>query len=148
MPFDAHRPYPLLVNPRRMVVEDRALALSDALDANGRTYLAARLRGAVPQTFGLCDEHVPLLRDALVAVVAEVSEYAASAAKVLAALDDLPAAVGRRGRVMVGRDRAGAYSAHWTDADWLEEGPEGVTLDAVLAWAEPRSSDVRLPPDV
>lgn len=137
------RPYPRSVNPRRMVVEDRALALAEALDADGRTYAAARLRGAVPETFGLCDEHVPLLRDALTAIAEGAPPHADHARRVLAVLDDLPSHIGRRGRVWVRADGDGTYSAFWDDADWLEQGPTDVLLADALAWAAKRSDDVR-----
>lgn len=126
-----------------MVVEDRALALADSLAMQGHAALAARLRGAVPETFGLCDEHVPLLRDALLAVVDGAPAYADVAGRVLTALDDLPAHIGRRGRVWVGANRDGTYSAFWDDADWLEQGPTDVPLAVALDWAAKRSDDVR-----
>lgn len=126
-----------------MVVEDRALALADQLDALGLTGLAARVRGAVPETFGLCDGHVPLLREALHAVADATPVHAPAAARVLAALDDLPAFIGRRGRVWIARHRDGTFSAYWDEDDWLEEGPRAASLDVALAWAAARSDDVR-----
>lgn len=126
-----------------MVVEDRALTLANDLAAQGQVGLAARVRGAVPETFGLCDEHVPLLRDALVAVVGRAPAHALDATRVLAALDDLPAHIGRRGRVWVEANRDGTYSAFWDDTDWLEQGPVAVSLADALAWAARRSDDVR-----
>jgi hypothetical protein len=126
-----------------MVVEDRALDVADALVAAGHAGLAARLRETVPASFGRCDEHVPLLREVLAAVVGNVPAHAASAQKVLAALDDLPSSIGRRGQVWVGRNVDDSYSAYWADDDWLEQGPTDVPLDVVLAWAERRSSDIR-----
>ncbi|MBC7680550.1 MAG: hypothetical protein H7233_16425, partial [Pseudorhodobacter sp.] len=56
------------MNPRRLVVEERALALTEELHEHEHQGLAARLRGTVPENFGLVDEHVPLLREALGAV--------------------------------------------------------------------------------
>jgi hypothetical protein len=118
-----------------MVVEDRALALADDLAMQGHAGLAARVRGAVPETFGLCDEHVPLLRDALTAVVEGAPTYADHVRRVLAVLDDLPSHIGRRGRVWVAANGDGTYSAFWDDADWLEQGPMDVPLADALAWA-------------
>lgn len=127
-----------------MVVEDRALALANELAAQGHAGLAARVRGAVPETFGLCDEHVPVLRDALVAVTEVAPSHAAGATRVLAALDDLPAHIGRRGRVWVRMNRDGTYGAVWDDDDdWLEQGPLDVPLAVAVAWAAARSDDVR-----
>lgn len=117
--------------------------MADDLAAAGQAGLAARIRGSVPETFGLCDEHVPLLREALHAVVATGSPHSDGASKALAALNDLPAHIGRRGQVWVGRSRRGAYSAHWTDDEWLEQGPLDVPLAEALTWAEARSDDVR-----
>lgn len=124
-------------------MEDRAVALADDLAAQGFVGLAARVRGAVPETFGLCDEHVPLLREALTAVVETAPAHAPAATHVLAALDDLPAHIGRRGRVWVGSNGNGTYQACWDDADWLEQGPQNVALAEALAWAASRSDDVR-----
>lgn len=126
-----------------MVVEDRALALADVLAQAGAAGLAARLRGTVPETFGLCDEHVPLLHAALSAVITAAPAHKYSAARVLAALDDLPAHIGRRGQVWIAANREGTYSAFWDDADWLEQGPQEVPLGDALAWAARRSDDVR-----
>lgn len=126
-----------------MVVEDRALALADDLAVRGHAALAARVHGVVPETFGLGDEHVPLLRDALTAVIERVLVHADDARRVLAALADLPAHIGRRGRVWVGANMDGTYSAFWDDAEWLEQGPMDVPLADALAWAARRSEDVR-----
>lgn len=131
------------MNSRRLVVEDRVLDLADDLHGQGQVALAARLRGTVPDFFGSCDEHVPLLREALHAVVVTSSGRKDAALRVLSALDDLPAAIGRRGRVWVGTSGEGAYSAYWEDEDWLEQGPEDVPLSDALAWASARSDDVR-----
>ncbi len=127
-----------------MVVEDRALALADELREQGHEGLAARLRGTVPETFGLGDEHVPLLREALATVIQKVPSQAEAAQKVLDALDDLPAFIGVRGRAYVSRDHEdGTYRAAWEDDDWLESGPARMALDDALAWAQRRSPDVQ-----
>jgi hypothetical protein len=136
------------VNPRRLAVEDRALALADALESQ-HLMLAAHIREVVPETFGLCDEHLPLLRQALGLVSSQAPDHAAHSRQILEALDDLPRFIGRRGRVWIGRDRFGKCSAYWDDdEDWLEDGPTDVDLQTVLAWARRRSDDVRLPDDV
>jgi hypothetical protein len=135
------------VNPRRIVVEDRALSLADAIERESPVW-AARLREVVPETFGLCDEHVPALRQVLDDVARSASRHSGAAVRILAALDDLPAHIGRRGRVWIGEDGSReTYRAHWTDEDWLEEGPEGASLDAVLAWARRRTDDIWMPHD-
>jgi hypothetical protein len=128
-----------------MVVEDRALALAERLLLNGQLGLGCRLRETVPETFGNCDEHVPLLRSALVSVEL-LPDYAADSRKVLNALDDLPAHIGRRGRVWISPDIDGTYSSYWEEEDdWLEQGPEQCSREAVTLWAELRSDDVRFP---
>jgi len=129
-----------------MVIEDRALALAEELDGQGQGGLAARLREAIPAGFGLGDEHVGFLRDVLVAVTDRTSPpQSSAAAKILAALDDLPAHIGRRGRVWVSEDsEGGTFSAYWDEDDWLEEGPQGVAKSEALLWAARRSDDVRL----
>jgi hypothetical protein len=126
-----------------MVVEDRALALADDLAAQGQVGLAARLRGTVPESYEQCGEHVPLLREALEAVVLSASEHRDAADRVLAALDDLPAFIGRRGRVFVGVRMDGTYNAYWEEDDWLEEGPTEAPLEVALAWARERCDDIR-----
>jgi hypothetical protein len=132
------------VNPRRIVVEERVLSLADAI-ASESPLLAARLREAVPDDYGLCDEHLPPLRELLSRIAASVPEHGTAAGRILAALDDLPAHIGRRGHVWIGRDWADGYTAHWEDdEDWLEDGPNGVPLDAALAWARRRTDDVRM----
>lgn len=125
-----------------MVVENRALALADDLADQGRVGLSARLRGTVPDTLGQCDEHVPLLREALETVARFAPEHKAAAERVLAALNDLPTFIGRRGRVFVGVRMDGTWSAYWEEDDWLEEGPKNVPLDVALAWAGQRSDEV------
>lgn len=132
------------MNPRRLVVEDRALALADELHEHGHQGLAARLRGTVPEHFGFMDEHVPLPREALGAVLRDVPTQGPIAQKVVDVLDDLPAFIGVRGRAYVSRDHEdGTYRAIWEDDDWLESGPARMTLEAALAWAERRSDDVQ-----
>ena len=61
----------------------------------------------------------------------------------LAALDDLPAFVGRRGRVWLSA-QGNAWSAYWDEQDWLEQGPEDATEAEVRAWAAVRSDDLRV----
>jgi hypothetical protein len=135
------------VNPRRVVVEDRVLSLADALEGEA-PLMAVRLREAVPRTYGLCDEHLPVLRAALADTATRWPATAEPAGRILAALDDLPAHIGRRGVVWIGRsmddegDESG-YSAHWTDEDWLEGSPEHLDPDEVLSWARARTEDVR-----
>jgi hypothetical protein len=131
------------VNPRRMVVEDRALTLADDLATQGQVGLAARLRGTVPDSLGQGDEHVPLLREALEAVAQSAPAHKDAADRVLAALDDLPRFIGRRGRVFLGARMDGTFSAYWEEDDWLEQGPTKAPLEVALAWAERRSDDVR-----
>jgi len=131
------------VNPRRVVVEDRVLSLADAV-ASESLVLAARLRGAVPEDYGLCDEHLPVLREALRRIATSLPGHGTDVGRILAALDDLPAHIGRRGRVWIGDDGAGAYSAHWEDEDWLEGSPDGISFDAALTWARRRTDDVRM----
>jgi hypothetical protein len=126
-----------------MVVEERALAIAEALQAEGHQYAAARLREAIPASLNLCDEHVPLLREALALAVTEAPQHAAAAKRVLAALDDLPAHIGRRGRVWVGSNGDGTYSVYWDDEHWLEQGPRDVSLSVALEWAAVRTDDVR-----
>jgi hypothetical protein len=135
------------VNPRRSAVEDRVLSLADVLEADSPV-LAARLREAVPETFALCDAHVPVLRQFLDDVAGSGSRHSATAVRILAALDDLPSHIGRRGRVWIGHGEGDTYSALWDDdEDWLEDGPEFASLTAVLAWAWRRTDDIRMPPD-
>jgi hypothetical protein len=125
------------------VVEDRVLSLADAI-ASTSPVLAARLREAVPETYGLCDEHLPLLREALSRVATSFPGHGVDVGRILAALDDLPAHIGRRGHVWIGREGARGYTAHWgDDEDWLEGGPDEVPLDAALAWARRRTDDIR-----
>lgn len=125
-------------------MEERALALADELHEQGHQGLAARLRGTVPENFGLVDEHVPLLREALGAVIRNVPTQAPVAQKVVNVLDDLPAFIGVRGRAYVSRDHEdGTYRTIWEDDDWLESGPHRMTLTDALAWAERRSHDVQ-----
>jgi len=89
----------------------------------------------------MCDEHVPLLRQAPQAN----AKYAPDVNKILAVMDDLPSHIGRRGRVWVSQDRTtGSYSAFWDDDDWLEQGPEGVARETALAWAALRADHLRL----
>lgn len=125
------------------MVEDRALSLAEKLDAAGHSLRAAQLREVVPEGFGNCDEHVEGLRRALTAIFG-LSDFEEESRRILAALDDLPAVIGRRGRVWVSKDmHADEYSAYWDEDDWLEDGPQGVPLATALAWAERRSDDVR-----
>ncbi|MGN6612475.1 MAG: hypothetical protein ACTHLJ_11925 [Angustibacter sp.] len=136
------------MNPRQVVVEDRVLALADAVDADD-PMLAARLRECVPDGFGNCDEHVPLMREVLVRVAVQLPAHERAVDRLLGALDDLPSVIGRRGRVWVGQDPLDSelFSAYWDDeAGWLEERPEPGALTDVLAWAERRSDDVRVQP--
>jgi len=131
------------VNPRRVAVEDRALSLADAI-ASESPVLAARLRETVPETYGRCDEHLPVLREALSSVATSLPEHGVDVGRILAALDDLPAHIGRRGHVWIGRDGVGDHTAYWgDDEDWLEGAPDGVSLDVALAWARRRTDDVR-----
>jgi hypothetical protein len=136
-----------VVNPRRAVVEDRALALADILDHEVPP-LAARIREVVPETFSSCDEQVPLLRALLTPVSDQLPRHKALSQQVLAALDDLPGRIGRRGQVWVARDgRDGTYSAFWDcEQGWLEQGPQATDLGSALDWARQRCDDVRLPP--
>ena len=120
------------------------LSLADHL-GNIDPVLAARLREAVPDGLGGCDGHLPLLRDTLDAVKRRSQEGAEAAQKILDALDNLPAHIGKRGRVWITQDRTSAtYSAFWDEDDWLEGGPDGVSREAALAWAGERSDDIRL----
>ena len=81
----------------------------------------------------------------LEAVAAADVEYAPDVSTIVAALDDLPTYIGRRGQVWASQDHGtGTYSAYWSDDDWLEAGPEGVSREAVLEWAAVRTDDVRL----
>lgn len=127
-----------------MVVEDRALALAERLTADGQVGLAARLRETVPETFGNCDEHVPMLRAALTRV-RELPEYDDDCRRILDAIDDLPRHIGRGGRVWLWQRPGGTYSCLWDADDWLEQGPEDATLEVVTEWAARRSDDVRFP---
>ncbi len=132
------------MNPRRAVVEDRALALAERLLEDGNLALGSRLRETVPETFGNCDEHVPMLRAALLAVE-ELPAFASESTKIINALNDLPGHLGRRGRVWIGCDLDGSYSSYWEEDDWLEQGPEDATREIVVGWAALRSDDVRFP---
>ncbi|MDX6255370.1 MAG: hypothetical protein QOJ11_1704 [Frankiales bacterium] len=129
-----------------MVVEDRALAVAEALDAGGRGLQAARLREVVPESFGLCDEHVPLLRDRLRETVVVAPELAPLAKRILSALDDLPSFIGVRGTVWT-TWASGGYDAYWEEEDWLEGAPSGLDLDGVLAWANRRADRVLVMPE-
>lgn len=135
------------MNPRRVVVEDRVLSLADELESEAPA-MAARLREVVPSTFGNVDMHEPEMRDALDDTARWSSAAAAQVARILAALDDLPAHIGRRGHVWIGHasdeeGRDDGYSAYWEDDDWLEQSPWRLGRDEVLAWARARSDDVR-----
>lgn len=133
------------VNPRTVVVEDRALALATALEPIDPA-LAARLREQVPEGYGACDEHLPSLRAVVRQVAGGHTECSPGARRLLDAIDDLPSVVGRRGRVWVAEDGAqpGRFSAYWDDdPGWLEQGPEAAPLDEVVAWARRRTDDVR-----
>ena len=135
------------VNPRRVVVEDRVLALADELEATAPLW-AARLRENVPSHFGNADMHEGGMRQALEDTARSVSGAAAQVARILAAWDDLPGHIGRRGHVWIGHasdeeGRDDGYSAHWEDEDWLEQSPWRLDRDRVLAWARARSDDVR-----
>ena len=122
------------------------LSLADAVEAESPV-LAAALREVVPESFGLCDEHVPLLRQELQRVAVSAPGHGAAVRRILAALDDLPGHIGRRGRVWVARDGVGdSYGAHWDDEDWLEQGPERAPLHVVLSWARRRSDEIMAPP--
>jgi hypothetical protein len=131
-------------NPRRMLIEDRALALANRLADDGEPLRAAVLRESVPETFGNCDEHVPCIRAALTDLSSR-EEYADDCQKVLAAMDDLPTFLGRRGRVWVAREATTGYTAFWDEDDWLEQGPVEAPPEEVLFWAMRRSDDVRGP---
>ncbi len=132
------------VNPRRLVVEDRVLTLADALAAAGLVLAAARLREVVPESYGLGDEHLPLLKDRLRDV--STPDLVASAQRILAALDDLPTVIGVRGTVRATWHPDG-FLAHWEEEDWLEGAPRGLDLDAVLAWAGRRADRILLVPE-
>ncbi|WP_460460271.1 hypothetical protein [Angustibacter peucedani] len=62
--------------------------------------------------------------------------------RVLSALDDLSAVLGRRGVVHV-TDLDDGWTADWEDGDRLEQGPLGAARAEVAAWAARRSDDVR-----
>ena len=136
------------MNPRRLVVEDRALSLADALESAGHALLAASLREVVPETYGLADEHLPMLKDRLREVSRTGPEFAAAAHRILAALEDLPAFIGVRGTVWA-RWESDGFAAHWEEEDWLEAAPSGpaLGLDAVLAWANRRADRILLMPE-
>ncbi len=65
----------------------------------------------------------------------------------LAALDDLPAAIGMQGQVWAAWSVAG-YSPFWDGpAGLLEHGPIDADLDTTLEWARRRARIVRLRPE-
>lgn len=64
---------------------DRALALAERLLGDGNLALGSRLRETVPETFSTCDEHVPLLRAALVSV-GQLPDFATDSRKIINAL--------------------------------------------------------------
>jgi hypothetical protein len=136
------------VNPRMLVVEDRAAQLADDLKPL-QPGLASHLADAASGSQGMCDAHVPMLKEALERVEHVAPDLAPHARKILTALNDLPAAIGRRGCVWIGRDsKTGLHSAHWEQGNqWLELGPENASLDQALAWAHRRTDDVRGPFD-
>lgn len=129
-----------------MVVEDRALALTEVLRADGLVLLGARSSEHVPELVA-GDDHTPVLRHVLETIAATVPGRTSAARRFLDALDDLPAFVGRRGRAWISElDDLGRVSVFWDDPDdWLEQGPHGVTPDVAMAWARRRTSDVRGP---
>jgi hypothetical protein len=129
-----------------MAVEDRALAVAEALDASGRDLQAAQLREVVPEGFGLCDEHVPLLKDRLRETAGVAPALAPLVTRILAALDDLPAFIGVRGSVWATWTAEG-YEAYWEEEDWLEGAPVGLDLDDVLAWANRRADRILVMPE-
>jgi hypothetical protein len=133
------------VNPRTVVIEERARALAEALQSS-EPGLAARLRECVPESDGTGDEHLALLRAVVQQVAAAHTPTAAAAQRLLDAIDDLPSVIGRRGRVWVAEDgeQAGRYWAFWDEeSGWLEQGPQTGTLDEVMSWAGRRTDDVR-----
>jgi hypothetical protein len=136
------------VNPRRVVVEDRAEAVAEQLAGLGDRDGAARVRALLPARAG-GDAHLPALR----AVLAEVAASGLPeglrglAARVVAAVDDLPAAVGVRGTVWAGWRGVG-YAPVWLDdAGPLQEGPREADLATTLAWARARAEVVLLRPE-
>ncbi|WP_157371596.1 hypothetical protein [Angustibacter sp. Root456] len=133
------------MNPRTVAVEDRARSLAEVL-APIDPGLAARLRECIPDGDGSCDEHLASLRAVVQQVATSRADCSAAAQRLLDAIDDLPAVIGRRGRVWVAEDldQPGRFSAYWEgDPGWLEQGPENVPLDEVLAWARRRTDDLR-----
>jgi hypothetical protein len=129
------------VNPRRMVVEDRALAVAEALDATGCDLHCALLREVVPDSLGFGDDHVPMLKDRLRQAERVAPALAPMVQRILAALDDLPAFIGVRGTVWATWTAEG-YDAHWAEEDWLEGAPGGLDLDDVLVWANRRADRI------
>lgn len=143
------QPPPAGPNPRRVVVEDRVASLAAQVREAGDWLLAARLDDLVPAQSSGDDEHLPLLRDRLENLsVANLSdEITAQAYRVLAALDDLPAAIGMQGRVWAAWSTTG-YSPFWDGpAGLLEHGPIDADLDTTLAWARRRAPIVLLRPE-
>lgn len=138
-------------NPRRVVVEDRAEALADALAELGDRDRAGRLRAVLAGSVvpGAADAHLPALRAALDDVAASglPGPLVGLAARVRAAVDDLPAALGVRGSVWAGWRHVG-YSPTWLDSTGpLEEGPADADLATALAWARRRARVILVRPE-
>lgn len=136
-------------NPRRVVVEDRVASLAAQVRGAGDWLLAARLDDLVPDCSSGADEHLPVLRDRLEDLsVANLSdEITTQAYRVLAALDDLPAAIGVQGRVWAAWSATG-YAPFWDGpAGLLEHGPTDADLDTTLEWARRRARIVLLRPE-
>ncbi|MDQ1682176.1 MAG: hypothetical protein QOH99_717 [Frankiaceae bacterium] len=135
-------------NPRTIVIEDRALSLADELLAAGHALLAARLRETVPDHVGT-DEHLGMLTQQLQGVTTQTgvpASLAAGARRILIALEDLPATIGRRGRVWIAWSED-AYFGHWEAGEqWLEEMPAAADLETVLRWARRRADEIALRP--
>ncbi|GAB2929980.1 hypothetical protein GCM10027047_28230 [Rhodococcus aerolatus] len=139
-------------NPRRVVVEDRAEALADALAVLGDRERARRLREVLSGALiagPTADAHLPALRAALhdVATSGLPAPLVAAAVRVRDAVDDLPAALGVRGSVWAGWRHVG-YSPTWLDATGpLEQGPADADLATALAWARRRARVILLRPE-
>ena len=136
-------------NPRRVVVEDRVAPLAALMRESGSWLLAARLDDLTPTRSSNGDEHLPLLRQRLVEVAeAGLSdEITIVTRRILAALDDLPAAIGMQGRVWAAWSPTG-YSPFWDGVTGLlEEGPFDADLDTTLAWARRRARIILLRPE-
>lgn len=131
-----------------MVVEDRVAALAEQLRTLGDLPRADRLAGVLAGPVAQ-DGHLPALREALEDVVASglPDPLRAQAARVLAALADLPAALGVRGAVWAGWRGVG-YTPVWLGpAGALEHGPADVDLSTAVAWGRRRARVVLVRPE-